>query len=189
LTFDAAFLRATRVEISGRDNTVFIAPENRLNRCLIHIHGNKCEVVIHEHCILSNLELWIEDDAGKIEIGSRTTVEGGHIAATEGREIVIGQDCMFSSKIEIRNGDSHAIFDAVSKERINPARPTIIGDHVWLGIGSRVLKGSSVGAGSVIAAGAIVLGHVQECAVYAGIPAKKGREGIVWKRDRAPRND
>ena len=44
-------------------------------------------------------------------MGKDFTMEGGHIASTEGEKIVIGNDCMFSNDIEIRNGDSHTIID------------------------------------------------------------------------------
>lgn len=74
---------------------------------MLNIRGNNCSITISKHCILNNLELWIEDDGSIINIGEYTTIEGGHIASTEEMSISIGKDCMFSHNIEIRNGDSH----------------------------------------------------------------------------------
>jgi acetyltransferase-like isoleucine patch superfamily enzyme len=91
---------------------------------------------------------------------------------------------MFSHRIEIRNGDSHAIFDYNSKMRINDAQPIKIGNHVWLGADSKVLKGSIIEDGAIISTGAIVTGHVERQAIYAGVPAKKIKENIYWERER-----
>ena len=134
--------------------------------CHLHITGNNCEIEIKEHCILKNLDLLIEDDGGKIQIGNRTTIEGGHIAATEGHSITIGKDCMFSHAIVIRNGDSHSIFDKETNQRINSAQNVQIGDHVWLGEGVKVLKGSIIEDGAIIASGAIVTCLVENSSVY-----------------------
>jgi len=179
-----AFLRKTRIRIEGKNNHIKIASENRLTNCLLYISGNNCEINIGEHCILSNLEIWIEDDNGKIYIDYRTTIEGGHIAATEGKSISIGEDCMFSHGIEIRNGDSHSIYSYESRERINTAKSVKIGNHVWLGSESKVLKGAEIGDGSIISTAAIVTGNVEKNSIYAGIPAKKVKENVYWERER-----
>lgn len=184
ITVASSFLKKTKIEFYGKKNQIIIHPENRIVNCRLHIVGNNCEIEIREHCSLINLDLWIEDDGGKIQIGQRTTIEGGHIAATEGQSIIIGMDCMFSHEIVIRNGDSHPIFDTSTNQRVNFAQNVKIGDHVWLGEGVKILKGSIIEDGSIIATGAIVSGVVEKNAIYVGIPAKKGKENIYWKRER-----
>ena len=178
------FLKNTRISINGQNNIVKIDRENRLNNCLLYISGNNCEILIEKHCILDDLELWIEDDGGKIIVGYRTTIKGGQIAATEGEVISIGEDCMFSHRIEIRNGDSHAIFSKESNQRINVNKPVKVGNHVWLGADVKVLKGSIIGDDAIISTGAIVTGVVESNSIYAGVPAKKVKENIYWERDR-----
>jgi len=184
IQYTGAFLRKTRIQINGKNNVVKIATENRLNNCLFYIRGNNCEIQIEKHCILNDLELWIEDDGGKIIVGCRTTIQGGHIAATEGESITIGEDCMFSNKIEIRNGDSHAIFSKDSNQRINANKPVKIGTHVWLGTDVKVLKKVTIGDGAIISTGAIVTGSVEPNTIYAGVPAKKVKDNIYWERER-----
>lgn len=184
IIINGAFLSDTKIHIMGKNNVIHIAPENRIFHCNFFINGSNCSIKIDKHCILSNLELWIEDNNGKIQIGYRTTIEGGHIAATEGHEILIGQDCMFSHDVVIRNGDSHSIFDADTLQRINSAKNVIIDDHVWLGEGVKVLKGSHISTGAIIATGAIVSGFIENNSIFAGIPAKKINEKIFWKRER-----
>ena len=48
----------------------------------------------------------------------------------------------------------------------------IIGDDVWIGGGSVILAGVSIGKGAIVAAGAVVNSDVPEYAIVGGIPAK-----------------
>jgi acetyltransferase-like isoleucine patch superfamily enzyme len=184
ITLKGVFLKNTKIRINGQRNSLLIHPENRLSNCKISIYGSSCTVIIEKHCILTNVELWIEDNHGEIKIGSLTTIEGGHIAVTEGGSVTIGKDCMFSHEIVIRNGDSHTIYSQLTNQRINCASDVFIGDHVWFGEGVKVLKGSKIENGSIIATGAIVSGTVENNSIYAGIPAKKIKDNIHWIRER-----
>lgn len=184
IVYKGVFLKHTKILINGNNNSVIINPKNRMTNCVIHISGNNCLIKIDDHCILKDLELWIEDDGSKIRIGNRTTIEGGHIAATEGEEINIGNDCMFSSGIQIRNGDSHSIYDLINNKRINHAIQVKIGSHVWLGNDVKVLKGSIIDDNTVIGTGSIVTGHLSSNSIYVGAPTKKVGENIYWERTR-----
>jgi acetyltransferase-like isoleucine patch superfamily enzyme len=184
VNFSSSFIYKSNIIIKGKNNKVNIAPENRLSNCLIFIKGNYCEINISKHCIISNTEIWIEDDYGVINIGYRTTMEGGHIAATEGKKITIGEDCMFSHRIEIRNGDSHSIYNVIDNQQINFAKDISIGNHVWMGADAKVLKGVTIDDGAIIASGAIITGKVDSNSIYGGIPARKIKDSIYWKRER-----
>ena len=53
------------------------------------------------------------------------------------------------------------------------ASPIEIGDDVWLGANTTILQGAKIGAGSIVATGAVVTkGEYPPGAVLAGIPAK-----------------
>lgn len=184
ITYNGSLLKNTKIQISGVNNSILISPKNRLINCKLNIRGRNCRIFVESNCTLKNLELWLEDDGSEIFIGNTTSIEGGHIAATEGESIKIGNECMFSHRIEIRNGDSHSIFQHETKNRINQAKPVIIGSHVWLGADAKVLKGSVINNGAVIATGGIVTGVVEENTIYAGNPAKKIKENIYWDRKR-----
>jgi acetyltransferase-like isoleucine patch superfamily enzyme len=49
----------------------------------------------------------------------------------------------------------------------------VVKDDVWIGLGSTVLSGVTIGSGSIIAAGSVVTKDVEEYSIYAGNPAKK----------------
>ena len=52
-------------------------------------------------------------------------------------------------------------------------RPVVIEDHVWIGARAVILPGSTVGRGAVVAAGAVVRGHVMPMSVVGGVPARR----------------
>lgn len=55
----------------------------------------------------------------------------------------------------------------------SPENTVNIGDDVWIGYGSVVLSGISIGEGSIIAAGSVVNKDVQPYSVVAGCPARE----------------
>jgi acetyltransferase-like isoleucine patch superfamily enzyme len=92
------------------------------------------------------------------------------------REIRIGEGVIIAHNVFIRDSDSHQLVG--NRE---PTQPIIIGDHVWIGLNSVVLKGVTIGSGSVIAAGSVVTRSIPEKCLAAGNPAKVIRENINWK--------
>jgi len=52
----------------------------------------------------------------------------------------------------------------------------VIADNVWIGDRVTILKGSTIGRNSVVAAGAVVSGEFPANVVIGGVPAKVIRE-------------
>jgi acetyltransferase-like isoleucine patch superfamily enzyme len=60
-----------------------------------------------------------------------------------------------------------------------------IGDGTWLGAGTVILPGASIGRNVVVAAGSVVRGTVPDRCVVAGVPARIVREYVSetgWSR-------
>jgi len=167
--------------LEGEDNTVEISAGARLGVNLV-IQGSGNRVVIGRDCHLRGL-MNLLGSQSHLTIGAGTTMVQGSLQLHEPGEILIGADCMISSQVYVSLSDIHPIYDRTSGRRINPAASVIIGDHVWLGLRSLVLKGANIGAGAVVAAGAMVTGHVPSHAIVAGAPGKVMRENIEWRRD------
>ena len=104
------------------------------------------------------------------------------LISAEPFDIKIGKNCILSYDIEIRNTDSHEIFSMLNGKRINEGKEVIIGDKVWIGTRCIVLKGSIIKEGAILGAGSILSGIVESNSIYAGIPAKKIKSEICWKR-------
>jgi acetyltransferase-like isoleucine patch superfamily enzyme len=181
-----SFLKNVNIVIIGNNNIIDFGYVCRLNECEIYIHGNDNQITLGKTCFLKNAGFWIEDDNNIIKIGDSTSTHGTtHFAATEGKKIIIGCDCMFAADVTIRTGDSHTIFKMNSKDVINHGSDVIIGNHVWLGNKATLLKGSSVADNSIVGTGAIVTKkYGQNNVVLAGNPARIIKEEIDWVRER-----
>jgi maltose O-acetyltransferase len=62
------------------------------------------------------------------------------------------------------------------RARWETARPITIGDNVWLGGGVMVLPGVSIGANTVVGAGAVVTRSLPPDVVAYGNPARPSRD-------------
>ena len=92
--------------------------------------------------------------------------------------IEIGEDCVISERVLIRDSNNHTI----EREGFEKSKPVKIGNHVWIGMGAMVLSGVTIGDGAVIAAGAVVNQDVPAHSLVAGVPARVVRSNIEWKR-------
>jgi len=87
--------------------------------------------------------------------------------------IHIGCNCQFSGKITIMTHDySWCVIKAKSGEILGCSGYVIIGDNVFVGYGSTLLKGTNIGDGSIIGAGSIVSGTIPSGEVWGGSPAR-----------------
>jgi len=180
-----AFLRCVEIDIVGDSNEVVIKKGANISNIKIFMRGTGHRLVIGEKCIIKSGELWFEDDKCTIEIGDKTTIERAHIAVTEpNSSITIGADCMLSSNIDIRNGDSHSILDVSTNKRINYAKNISIGDHVWIGAFVQILKGVNIGDDSIIGIRSLVTRNIAKGCIATGTPAKTVKENVDWKRER-----
>lgn len=112
---------------------------------------------------------------GSVEVGSNTLLNGCWIGAEE--KVTIGSWCLISD-CDISDSDFHNLAPS-DRHRARTSRATsavAIGDNVWLGAHSIVLKGSRIGADSVVGAGAVVRSDVPEGVVVIGNPAQIVKE-------------
>lgn len=77
-----------------------------------------------------------------------------------------------SIKPELRKNDPRDWFDGKKDWTHVTKRPVVIGDNVWIGFNSIILKGVTIGEGAVVAAGSVVTKDVPPRTVVAGNPAK-----------------
>jgi acetyltransferase-like isoleucine patch superfamily enzyme len=166
----------------GAGSLIYVGERTSLQNCMLRVQGRNCIVVIAEGCRIKQLELVVRRENSVVWIGPGTTWESGIVLNSTGNIIVLGKDCMVSNGVRIRTSDSHGIFDAATGEALNEPRDVFVGDHVWLGNSCRVNKGSVIGNGTVVGQTSVVSGRLDPNAIYAGVPARKLREGIVWSR-------
>lgn len=115
------------------------------------------------------------------------SIESANITMVDDNDLVltIGKNCMFSSNISVRAADGHTIFEVETNKILNRAEPIIIGDHVWVGAGSTLLKGAQVPSDSIVGIQSLVTKpFFDKNVAIAGVPAKVVKTGINWNRAR-----
>ena len=173
-----------RFDVVGNNNLVKIKTA-KIHNTQIYIRGNNHILVIEDGCYIKNSIIKVEDNFCNVFIGSQTSIEGAEIDVKEdNNKIFIGNNCMLSTGIYISSSDSHSICNMVDNKRINYGKSVHISNNVWIGKQAMILKGSFIGTGSIIAAGSVVTGSVDENSIYAGSPAKKIKDSVIWLRER-----
>lgn len=116
-----------------------------------------------------------------IEIGDNVGISGATIYARKG--IYIGENTCVGGNCKILDNDFHPI-DAEERLRLLndvhggdaadliPTREIHIGKNCFLGCNSIILKGTVLGDGCVVGAGAVVSGKFEDNCVIAGNPAR-----------------
>lgn len=115
-----------------------------------------------------------------IHIGNNVGISGATIYARKG--IVIGENTCIGGNAKILDNDFHPIevetrnrllHDANGGESdLIPARAIKIGKNCFIGCNSIILKGTVLGDGCVVGAGAVVCGKFEDNCVIAGNPAR-----------------
>lgn len=116
----------------------------------------------------------MNDTPASIKIGDFVSIgERTEIRCT--KEIVIGDHSLIAWDVEIMDTDFHKIDNKII------CKPVHIGANVWIGCRSIILKGVTIGEGSVIAAGSVITKDVPPYCLVAGNPAKIIRTNIQWE--------
>lgn len=186
LCIAGARLFGCKVEVEGHGNTLMIHPQARLWETNIKLTGDNLTCTIGDHCVLRGITVIVEDSHSRLLIKRCVSGTGCRLLAGEGGLVEIGEDCMMSVGADVRNTDGHSVVDLASGARINPAADVRLGDHVWLGLGAKILKGVRIGEHSIAAAGSVVVADVPSNTIVAGVPARPIRSGITWERARLP---
>lgn len=117
-------------------------------------------------------------------LGSQATIEIGDDSGLSGATICsmisvkVGRGCLFGANVTVVDTDFHPVRDPVNRFQAPPPEPVpadavVIEDNVFLGTGSIVLKGVTLGANSVVGAGSVVTKSFPANSIVAGNPARQ----------------
>ncbi|MFE0562556.1 acyltransferase [Priestia megaterium] len=109
----------------------------------------------------------------KIEIEDNVGISGATIYARS--SITIGENTMVGGNTKILDNDFHPIEvedrNTDVKEKIG-TRPVVIGKNCFIGCNVLILKGTELGDGCVVGAGAVVSGKFPSNSIIVGNPGK-----------------
>lgn len=114
-----------------------------------------------------------------LSVGDGTSIPKGSTFYCTEAPLMIGKKVIFGPRPTIITGDHRIdligkyIIDVTVDEKLpENDMPVVVEDDVWCGANVTILKGVTIGRGSVVAAGAVVTKSFPPYSIIGGVPAK-----------------
>lgn len=171
------------IEMRGQRAKALVAPSTRLLAgCNLNTE-TRSNIVIDEFCTIAATIQSFEN--GRIHIGSHTFI-GPNTRIWAHDAIHIGDRCLIAHDVNIIDSNSHSLS---ARQRhleycstLKPGakrlptdvarKPITIGNDVWIGHSSILLKGVTLGDGCVVGAGTLVTQDVPPFTIVVGNPMR-----------------
>ncbi|MCF6238690.1 MAG: gamma carbonic anhydrase family protein [Candidatus Marinimicrobia bacterium] len=129
-------------------------------------------------------QAWIAENAviiGDVEIGAGTSIWYNVVIRGDLHQIRIGENVNIQDGaiVHVESGDGPCIIgDRVTVGHQSIVHGCIVGDDALIGMGATVLSWAHIGAGALVAAGALVKEYekIPNRTLWAGVPAKQRAE-------------
>lgn len=142
------------------------------------------------------------DIDGKLELGGKTRIGSGcYIVVGNNASLqilgdfeikasgklmithkaVIGKNCLFSWDVTLMDTDWHKIYSSNNNKIINPSKPIIINDNVWIGCNSTILKGVQIAKNVIIGANSLITKSILEDNCIA-TSERILKSGVYWTK-------
>ena len=166
--WDIPMAKPTKLRLKKNSKLVMAEDTTILNGCYVGIWANK-----------------------KLEVGAKTYIAHG-VTINTCCGMTIGENVLIGHESTLMDYDGHQIYsckDDPLGERARQAQilggnasQITIENNVWIGFKVTILKGVTVGSGSIIAANACVTADVPRNSIVAGNPARVVKKDIAWLR-------
>jgi acetyltransferase-like isoleucine patch superfamily enzyme len=131
-------------------------------------------VRIAPHCVLR------VGGSGLLSLGTRTIV-GPHTRIMAATQVCIGVRCMISWHCSIFDSIGHRMW-LQDQDEAEIEAPITIGDDVWIGPYTIIMKGVEIGSNSIIGAGSVVRRSMPPNSLAYGNPARVVGKVDRWER-------
>jgi acetyltransferase-like isoleucine patch superfamily enzyme len=141
--------------------------------------GSFCE--IHDRVVISAVTRDLNQVRTIIKIGSYTTIWYGTVISAK-HSIEIGENCAISWNCTIIDDDMHTI-KYTDTENFRKVRGNFvkIGNRVWIGANSIILKGVTINDNVIVAAGSVVRDDIPSNSIVSGNPARIMSTFLSWE--------
>lgn len=174
-------LKNSEINFRGENNILYCEPGVVLTNSKIDFNADNAVVYLGTNRYEYKFAVSLHNDT-VFHMGRHNYInQEMKVFLSEQRHCIIGDSGNISWGLSIRNSDPHLIYSCKTKQRVNPTCSVYIGDHVWIGQDSLILKGTHIDSGSIIAANAVIAGkHIPNNTVWAGNPARQIKEDVFW---------
>jgi acetyltransferase-like isoleucine patch superfamily enzyme len=131
-------------------------------------------VRISKNCVI------VVGSQGLLSLGTRTVI-GLNTRIMAATQVRIGARCMISWNCSIFDSIGHRM-RLVGQDEAEIEAPITIGDDVWIGPYSIIMRGVTIGNNSIIGAGSVVRRDVPPSTLVYGNPARPAGKVDRWER-------
>ncbi len=176
-----AEMKHSKIVFRGKNNILYLEDDIKLHNSTLEFNVDNSLIYLSKNSHYYMVSISVNNN-DTVYIGKNCYFNGiMNITLPEETNVFIGNDGVFSFGIWVRTADPHLIYSMDNKKRINPSRSVFIGDHVWLGQNSLILKGTKIDSGSIIGAKSVVSGKkIPSNQIWAGNPVRFVKKGIFW---------
>jgi maltose O-acetyltransferase len=161
------FLLKVKFNKNINSNTIVILQKNV--KLIIEEGG---EIVFGKNVVIKeNTTLYAKKNA-KITFGDNTST-GHHTEISANISVEIGSEVIMGAYTYITDSNhDYRNSNLPIRKQGMLAESTVVGNNVWIGRNTMLLKGSKIGKNSVVAGGSVVTKKYNGNIILAGIPAK-----------------
>ncbi|AJD48522.1 acetyltransferase (isoleucine patch superfamily)-like protein [Isoalcanivorax pacificus W11-5] len=146
-----------------------ILPLLRLNRFKVFLLS-RAGVSISPDTVISSTFKVV--GCGRVKVGGPSFIGHRVTFYTSSADISVGRGVDIGPEVSIITG-GHEIGNETRRAGKGSNEPVTISDGCWIGARVLILGGVTIGAGTVVAAGAVVTDNLDGGSLYAGVPARK----------------
>ena len=150
------------LRITAKINSGYHEPVE-IRDCLSELTGTEVDETV------SLFPPFSSDFGLNIKLGKKIFINAGVKMQDQGG-ITIGDGCLIGHNVAFATLD-HGIEPDKRGELL--CAPIVVGNNVWIGSNSTILKGVTIGEGAIVEAGAVVTEDVAPMTIVGGVPAKK----------------
>lgn len=141
--------------------------------CFVKITGAK-NISFGSNCSVSTRSSLFAHSGGRISIGNNFSMNyNSCLNSAEGGEIIIGENVLIAQNVVLRASDHN--FEnteiPINKQGHINGR-IIIEDNCWIAANAVITSNVTIGAHSIVGAGAVVTKNVEQYSIVGGVPAK-----------------
>ncbi len=177
--------KGLKVIFRGANSTIKIyEPCPKFKNSQIMCFDNANVEIDSSNTTISNLSAHIISKNGKLKIGKNVKFRGTgiFIGDHDNLSVTIGDNSLFATRVAIRTGDYHVVYNALTKEPLNKPADVNIGKHCWLCEDVIIAKGVSLADDTIVSAKSYVTkSFAKPNTIIGGIPAKVIKdENTTW---------
>lgn len=179
ITGRSLFLKSGELNIIvGEGSKLAFGKNCRIGKNInIYLEKNSC-AVLGDNCSLHDDSSISLRSSSNVNIGDNCTF--GKINIDAFCEINIGNNCIVGNDVFLRDGDGH---DILGLRNPNYPKKIAIGNNVWLGARTTVLKGVEISDNCIIGSNSVVTKSFPSNSLIGGIPAAIIHRDVSWRPD------